>query len=485
MTSTEPRDHDRTAPWGKAPRHPRGWAGRARGRAAHVSAADEYLATTVQACGLYPFAQPTGAPTIGWPMGRQPDTGEIVQVDPIAWVRHGLTTNPGTMVFGEPGVGKSSFVKRLGMLMAAGGAKLFVAGDLKPDYTRLVTDLGGQVIPLGRGLGAVNPLDSGPLGQAARRLGGDRGAELMSEVRGRRVAALAALCSVVADRPLDSASQALLGAAVDVLVDRLDREPTVPDVLDVFGEAPEPLMAAAWTSDRGEYEHQVRPLAQTIQALVQGPLAGVFDRPTSTPVDIDAPAVSIDISSVGSGDQLVAAAMLSVWAYAGAVVDGREALAQSGQERRTQTVMVLDELWRALRGASGLVEHADTLTRLNRSKGVASIMISHSLGDLEALPSEHDRAKARGFVDRAGTLVLGGLRPRELGQVSRVSPLTDAERERIQRWSAPPGLRRSGPHPGRGHYMLKVGDRVGVPVEVTLTAREAELYDTDAAMREE
>jgi hypothetical protein len=115
---------------------------------------------------------------------------------------------------------------------------------------------------------------------------------------------------------------------------------------------------------------------------------------------------------------------------------------------------------------------------------VVSIMISHSLADLEALPSEHDRAKARGFVDRAGTLVLGGLRPRELGQVARVSPLTDAERDRIHMWSAPPGLRRSGPHPGRGHYMLKVGDRVGVPVEVTLTGREAELYDTDAAMRE-
>lgn len=466
-------------------RHPRGWAGLARGRAAHVSVAAEHLATTVQACGLYPYVAAVGAPAVGWPMGRQPFTGEIVQVDPIAWVRHGLTTNPGMMVFGEPGVGKSSFVKRLGVLMAAGGARLFFAGDLKPDYADLVGELGGQRIPLGRGVGSINPLDAGPLGQAARRLGGDRGRELMSEVRGRRVAALAALCSVVADAPLSAGAQGLLGAAVDVLVERCgDREPTVPDVLDVLRDGPEPLMAAAWTSDTGEYERQVRPLAQTVQALCQGPLAGIFDRPTSTPVDIDAPAVSIDISSVGSGDQLVAAAMLSVWAYAGAVVDGRAALAAEGHERRTQTVMVLDELWRALRGAPGLVEHADALTRLNRSKGVASIMLSHSLGDLEALPTEEDRAKARGFVDRAGTLVLGGLRPRELAQVARVSPLTSSERELVQSWSAPPGLRRQGAHPGRGHYLLKVGDRVGVPCRVDLTAREAALFDTDAAMRE-
>jgi len=188
-------------------------------------------------------------------------------------VRHGLVTNPGMIVFGEPGVGKSSFVKRLSLLMAAGGARMFVCGDLKPDYTRLVGELGGQVIALGRGQGALNPLDSGPLGQAARRLGGQRGAELASELRGRRVAALAALCSVVADAPLSAASQGLLAAAVDVLVDRCHAEPTVPEVLTVLRDAPKPLLAAAWTSDHREYETQVRPLAQTVQALCSGPLA--------------------------------------------------------------------------------------------------------------------------------------------------------------------------------------------------------------------
>jgi hypothetical protein len=87
------------------------------------------------------------------------------------------------------------------------------------------------------------------------------------------VAALAALCSVVADAPLSAASQGLLGAAVDVLVDRCQAEPTVPEVLTVLRDAPEPLLAAAWTSDHREYETQVRPLAQTVQALCSGPLA--------------------------------------------------------------------------------------------------------------------------------------------------------------------------------------------------------------------
>ena len=76
-----------------------------------------------------------------------------------------------------------------------------------------------------------------------------------------------------------------------------------------------------------------------------------------------------------------------------------------------------DELWRALRGAPGLVEYADSLTRLNRAKGMASIMITHSLADLDALATEEDRAKARGFADRCAITVLAG----DLAAVSGVS----------------------------------------------------------------
>ena len=41
-----------------APR--RGWRGAGRGRAAHVEAGVEYQATTVQACGLFPFTAGSG-----------------------------------------------------------------------------------------------------------------------------------------------------------------------------------------------------------------------------------------------------------------------------------------------------------------------------------------------------------------------------------------------------------------------------------------
>ena len=68
---------------------------------------------------------------------------------------------------------------------------------------------------------------------------------------------------------------------------------------------------------------------------------------------------------------------------------------------------------------------------------MASIMITHSLADLDALATEEDRAKARGFADRCAITVLAGLPPRELARVSQITPLTGPERELVTSWSAP------------------------------------------------
>ena len=143
----------------------------------------------------------------------------------------------------------------------------------------------------------------------------------------------------------------------------------------------------------------------------------------------------------------------------------------------------MDELWRALRGAPGLVEHADSLTRLNRARGMASIMITHSLADLDALATEEDRAKARGFMDRSAITVLAGLPPRELARVNEITPLTGPEQALVASWSAPESYQPGARHPGRGKYLIKTGERLGIPVQLTLVGPEHELYDTDQAIR--
>jgi hypothetical protein len=68
---------------------------------------------------------------------------------------------------------------------------------------------------------------------------------------------------------------------------------------------------------------------------------------------------------------------------------------------------------------------------------MASVMITHSMADLDALPTAHDRAKARGFVERAAIKVLAGLPRRELDRIDQVVRPNAAERDLVSAWAAP------------------------------------------------
>ncbi len=457
-----------------------GWPHRFGGRAANVTAAPEFQATTTQLCGLFPFVAGSGSPTIGTPIGRHLLHGEVVCLDPLAWCRAGLVTNPGMFVLGQPGTGKSTLIKRLVTGAVATGTTPIILGDTKPDYTALIQHLGGQVIHIGRGLDRLNPLDSGPLGSALRQLNGPKAEALRAEVRGRRLSLLLALCTLVREDRITNAEEVILARVVDLLDERLQAEPTVPDVLAALEHGSDELRSVARTRNEHAYRREVRDLVFALDLLCHGSLAGVFDGPTTTPLDLDAPAISVDISRIGAaGDKLLTAAMLCTWSYAYGTVDAAEAL---GGQRRSY-FGVVDELWRALRGAPGLVEHADALTRLNRAKGMASIMITHSLADLDALPTEEDRAKARGFADRSAITVLAGLPPRELTRVHEITPLTEPEQQLVASWSAPETWQPGARHPGRGRYLIKTDERLGLPVQLTLVGAEHWLYDTDQAIR--
>jgi hypothetical protein len=346
----------------------------------------------------------------------------------------------------------------------------------------LTEHLGGQVIRIGRGLDRINPLDAGPLGDALRRMSGPDAQALRWEVRSRRLSLLMALCTLVRESRITNAEEVILGRAIDLLDERQhsQAQPTVTDVLAVIEEGPDTLRAAARADSPSRFRDRAADLVYTLDLLATGSLAGVFDRPTSRPIDLDAPAVSVDISRVGAaGDKLLTAAMLCVWSYGFAMVDAAAALADQQIAPRRSYLAVMDELWRALRGAPGLVEYADALTRLNRAKGMGSIMITHSLADLDALATEEDRAKARGFIERSAITVMGGLPPRELARVHEITPLTGPEQELVTSWSATDSWQPGARHPGRGKYLIKTGERLGIPIELSLVGAEYALYDTD------
>ena len=159
-----------------------------------MEAPPEGRGTTVQVCGLFPWAVGGLSPTVGVPLGRNLVGGGTVCCDPLYWFeRARLILNPSQFVLGLPALGKSTLIRRQVIGLAGAGVVPLILGDIRPDYAATVRALGGQVIKLGRGLGSLNVLDVGALDAAADRLPGRDGARLREEAHGRRLNMVSAL----------------------------------------------------------------------------------------------------------------------------------------------------------------------------------------------------------------------------------------------------------------------------------------------------
>ncbi len=474
---------------------PRGWAGRYRGAAVQVQAADEWRATTVQACGLWPFAAGTGTPMTGVPLGRDLRTGATLCCDPISWFQRArLISNPSAFVLGRPGLGKSTVVRRMALGLAGYGVLPLVLGDLKPDYVDLVRAIGGQVVALGPGRGHLNVLDPGESRAAARRLTGEARTRLLGEAHARRHTTVAALMTVMRGAPPSDREETVLDRALLVLDDMHDSDrfgpPTLSHLLQVLRAAPADVRAAALDrGDRERYDQITEDLEATLIGLVDGGRLGrVFAEPTTTPMRRDVPVV-FDVSGIDDAQaDLQAAVLLACWSHGFGAVTVAHALADAGLEARRHHFVVLDELWRVLRAGRGMVDRVDALTRLNRQRGVGVAMVSHTMSDLLALGSEADRMKARGFVERAGMVICGGLPAAEMGMLGQAVSLSRAEQQLLVGWQDPPAWDPApgvpATPPGRGNFLVKVGGRPGIPVHVALTGIERGLHDTDKLWHE-
>ena len=248
-------------------------------------------------------------------------TAEPVGLDPSEWLRQGLVSNTGMWVQGQPGIGKSTIVKRLLTGLVAFGFTAVVPGDSKGEYSALVSHLGGRVWRIGRGLHSLNPLDAGPLraalaqtarhrprpaagdhprppAVAARGPGGDRAPR--GDHRDRAAAARRRPGPGGRRQPGRRADDPRRAAGAD-----------------------QPARAAVvhrrLRQHAPEFRRDARELLNTLGLLCAGAIRGLFDRPSSITADLDTPALSLDISALDDDDDdVVAAAMLCSWAWAAA-----------------------------------------------------------------------------------------------------------------------------------------------------------------------
>ena len=511
---------DRKAPAQLRPMRPpiRGWFGRGGGQAVNVVPADEFRGTTVQVCGLYPFSVGTGTPMIGVPLGKNLATGAAVCCDPISWFQRAqLISNPSMFVLGKPGLGKSSLTRRMATGLAGYGTIPLVLGDLKPDYVDLIEALDGQVITLGRGRGYLNILDPGEATHAAERLVAradhlqaaadahratgdleradvDAAAatkarrlahQVIADAHGRRHTMVSALLTILRSEPPTDREETIIDRALKYLDETHDGVPVLGDLLRVIQEAPREVREVAL--DRGDLQ-RYKQITENLEASLIGLTTGgrlgeIFSQQTTTPMRRDRPVV-YDVSSIDDSEaDLQAAILLACWSAGFGTVNVATALADAELEPRRHYFVILDELWRALRAGKGMVDRVDALTRLNRARGVGLAMISHTMSDLLSLASEEDRMKARGFVERSGMVICGGLPGAEMPLLTSAVAMSQAEQDTLMSWQDPPAWDptsgREAEPPGRGRFLIKVGGRPGIPVRVELTAVELTVNDTN------
>ncbi len=474
---------------------PRGWRGPGGGAWDLLPVPPSYRGTSVQVCGLWPFAGGSGRPLVGVPVGHDLETGATVCCDVINWFRHGLISSPSMLVLGLQGLGKSSWTVRQILGLADQGVIPLVLGDMKGEYGAVIEALGGQVMRLGENQ-RLNVLDPGAMGAAADRIGGEGGAILREQALQRSAMLVTALIQIVRRQPLADWETTLINKGIRQLLERRHGEqepPTLPDLAYLMTHPDPDLVRAALAGTVEEFLDATKPLARSLEALLDGPLGRTFSGQTTERLRLDSTGVCVDVSAIRRhSDDVKAAIMLATWSEGYASVEAANALVEAGLDSQKHYLMVMDEMWEPLRiEGAGLVDKLDGLTRLNRNDGVGNIFITHSLKDMESMASPADVKKARGFAERSSIVVTAGLAKEDLRALSEVKRMSEVEIATVASWSTPAGWKqrmirdphtgqtRPAPPPGAGKVLIKLGERAGIQTQVTLTAAEMDLHDTN------
>jgi hypothetical protein len=237
--------------------------------------------------------------------------------------------------------------------------------------------------------------------------------------------------------------------------------PILPQVVETLMRPTDEMAHMIGIRDGEELAAASRDATLELRRLVVGDLAGLFDGPTTHPLDFDAPIQVVDTSRLAGDDTAIALLMscASAWMEA--------AISDPSSGRR---IVVYDEAWRMMR-VPALVRRMQAHWKLSRAWGISNIAIVHRLSDLGAVGAAGSEAVAlaQGLLADCSTRIIYGQETDQVSATATTLGLTDVEAGLL------PGL-----PIGRG--LWKVGRRSFV-VDHVLSAAEQELIDADRRMR--
>src|SRR4051812_26863613 len=292
-----------------------------------------HQASTAHVQSAYPAVAEAGLGARGVYSGRDQHGGSFVY-DPWVLYTGGLLTDANVIVIGQLGWGKSALSKAYPFRQRVFG-RIFENIDPKGEYGPLIEAMGGVVLRLQPGgTTRLNPLT---------RIG----------TRELREGLLEAVTRAMLDRPLTQAEHVGLSGAL-LQADRHagDAEVCIPDVLEQLREPTRELAEELMVSSAGEARAQLRDCALALKRLCRGPLAGMFDGPTTAGEHIwDAPAVSLDLSAVragiAGGDLPLGIMMVCATTFLDANRGERKRETEARGGTAPKVIRTNDEAWRA------------------------------------------------------------------------------------------------------------------------------------------
>ncbi|NNN21042.1 MAG: DUF87 domain-containing protein, partial [Acidimicrobiales bacterium] len=271
--------------------------------------------------------------------------------DPFEMYANGVISNPNMVVFGQIGMGKSSFIKTYLFRQSIFGRKAWII-DPKGEYSQLAVALNCQPIILRpNGRIKLNPLELGTsdLLVALVESGMKRGL-----------------------RPIERAGMDIsLSIAKAKAKDANLHHATLPMVLNELLDPNESFSSSLFI-DQGELKKEIKEIALELRRMVSGDLRGMFDGPTSRGVTPKAKCVVIDLSNLYSSHSLSAVmACATSWLQSEMIE----------RERDGGLFMVIDEAWAVLEDI-GVSKWLQKSFKLARSYGVSNIAVMHRFSDL-------------------------------------------------------------------------------------------------------
>ena len=262
----------------------------------------------------------------------------------------------------------------------------------------------------------------------------------------RRSALMIALVGEIASssgrtlRPLDRSA---LGWVVEALTDRASGgpSPTLVDAIRLLEKPTEEIAARAGRT-AAEFAREVEDVRFGLMQLLDGPLRGMFDGPSTVSINWTGRGVVLDLSVVKDDPAALSIVMLAASGWL-------DSLLTAGTSRSDGSVwyQVIDEGW-ALIGNESRARNYQAKQKLARSYGVINILVVHRIADLAA-QADDGTATAKigaGLLADTQTRVLFHQDDDQTGLTRSALQLTNTEADLLPKLAVGRALWKVGSH---------------------------------------